>query len=85
MWLLCIICTCIISVFATTQYVAYGIIDRPLPACISNADHDDTTYYLTTEWGDIHTDGPDRCLPDSCYWQAGVLHCASLNCVSQKT
>ena len=31
-------------------------------------------------WGSVHMDGPDRAMPDQCYWLDGILHCKPNTC-----
>lgn len=33
--------------------------------------------FASKRWGDVHHDGPDRAMPDDCYWFRGMLHCRS--------
>lgn len=33
------------------------------------------TYYSARVWGGPDVDGPDRNLPDTCFWYGGILHC----------
>jgi hypothetical protein len=40
--------------------------------------------YYTENWGGPFQDGPDRCLPDSCHWLGGVLHCCSIRALKRE-
>lgn len=52
----------------------------PLPPYLANPPeslrvHSTKKMYYTKNWGNPQQDGPDRCMPDTCFWLHGVLHC----------
>ena len=69
------------TVPALHPYVWRNPVDRAIPAVLADPpgtlrDHYARAYSATV-WGGPHNDGPDRSMPDQCYWHAGTLHCAS--------
>lgn len=86
-WLLVagVITTIIITVFyvpALHPYVWRNVVDYPLPPALSDPPlslrehYADRAFYASQQWGGPDHDGPDRCLPKTCYWHTGILHCS---------
>lgn len=61
-------------------YSVYSPVDAPLPAELSDPPgtmkaHADARMFAARTWGNASVDGPDRCMPEHCFWRDGVLVC----------
>lgn len=57
------------------------MIDCPIPEYVQDPPvnlvvHEQLRTYVSDKWGNPNTDGPDRCMPETCYWKDGKLHCS---------
>lgn len=67
---------------ALHPYIWRNPVDRAIPAVLADPpgtlrDHY-ARAYRADAWGGPRVDGPDRSMPDQCYWFGGTLHCASV-------
>ena len=83
LWILLILSIFILLMFWYYYMVVSDPCSHPIPEYLVERqaggikDHYDRRVYYSNQWGSPEIDGPDRCMPDMCFWDTGVLHCRS--------
>lgn len=75
--MLLIWCGMLVLLAVVGFYLFNDEMDAPVPDSISERGSIQEFYMARKgkDWGNAERDGPDKCMPDRCYWKNGILIC----------